>query len=137
MALKLAMSLFPEPMNVTFCGRRDFTDAIKLKYYPGLPWWAQTKHRALDKRNTGGVRPGEGHIKMKARGEQVTCVGNERGVRAASRSWRKEGKGFSTKASRRNSPANTLDYLHKTHQISDLQNCKEMDLCCFNPRRLW
>lgn len=47
MAPNLATSLLPEPMNGTFCGRKDFADTIELKDYPGLPWWAHISHREL------------------------------------------------------------------------------------------
>lgn len=58
------------------------------------------------------------------------------GIQAASRNWKSQGKEFSPRASRKNTTfAN--QYLDSSAVgpiwISDLQNCKMINLCCFKP----
>lgn len=56
------------------------------------------------------------------------------GMLVSSRSWKRHGNRFSLRASRKDhSPANTLDL----NQVSDLQNCKIINLYLLKPPSTW
>lgn len=59
------------------------------------------------------------------------------GAQAVGRRWKRQGSGFSPGAYRRDEPRQHLDFSPKRpFRISDFQNSKTTNLCCFKPLNL-
>ena len=119
-------------------GKRVFADMIKLRV-KSLEMWRLAWIILLGPWNHKGPYAEEGGQSQRERFEDLMLLAlkmeegtTSPGTQAASKSWKRQGNGFSPKASRRTGPANTLilaqSYLFCT---SDLQNYKRINLCCF------
>lgn len=123
------------------CGKKDFSDVIKLRIlrgggYHGLSRWAQCDHK--------------GHCKWRGRQKRVRKRFEDllvptlkmrggrdlsQGIKVAPRSWKGKENKFSTRVSTKEQhPANILALAHcEPFRISDLPNCKIVNMCCLKP----
>lgn len=117
--------------HATLHGKRDPAGVRKAPKRGQMAWVTQ----GGPGESLGSLQEGSRRVRVRDRLENVTMYGHgSRGMRAASGSWPREGKGFSPSASGKR--AALLGFNQgEPSQIPDLQDCKRTHLCCCKPLR--